>query len=551
MITLEAKLRDPEQKLNGLCLQGDEARAELGIQVLPAHAQTFAGMHVAVYLRISDDKLENESGVRRQAVDTVWHVLQRGAASVTIYEENDTSAYKKRRVLHVEPSSGSRYWVWRVIRPGWQAMLTALRTGTQQGVCVANMDRLARDPRDLEDAIELAEYYKRRFEGVTGSLDLNTDDGRAMARVMVAMQNKASADTARRTRRKHLELAEAGVPVGAYRPFGWKPDRKTKDPVESKEIEDAVDKILAGVKISAIVVDWQSRGILTTPGNRWRWSSFVTMLRNPRLCGLRSRVIREIDEEGKTHSHWEIVTKPDGTEVTGLWEAIITREKWDALIKIIGTERGGTRNLPGGTRKHLLGGLLRCGRCPTLPRMSGIDTLHYGKPYLRYQCASPLHGGCGANTRPMEVMDNLIRELVFRYHDQRGGEAVVVPDAVIDEARIAEIDELLADAYAAWKAKELPSKDYFAMRNDLTSEKEELESEKALAEQDAMSSDFQIDVRNRWDDPSVTVHERRAFIERYIELIIVHPIEPTWNERKRKMTRSRVFDEDLIEPIWR
>ena len=72
-------------------------------------------------------------------------------------------------------------------------MLTDLRSGVIDGVVVYDLDRLARDNRDLEDAIETAQYSGKVWAGVTGSVDLSTDGGRAMARVLVAMQNKSSA----------------------------------------------------------------------------------------------------------------------------------------------------------------------------------------------------------------------------------------------------------------------------------------------------------------------------------------------------------------------
>lgn len=95
---------------------------------------------------------------------------------------------------------------------------------------------------------------------------------------MVAMGNKASADTARRTRRNHKELAEAGVPVGARRAFGWQ---------EAREAREAIDKLIAGVKLTGILADWRKRGIKTTAGKDWRWPPFTMYLRNPAwpACG--------------------------------------------------------------------------------------------------------------------------------------------------------------------------------------------------------------------------------------------------------------------------
>jgi site-specific DNA recombinase len=556
MPNLAALLKTPGEGLDGLTVPGDLAREQLGIHLPPSHAQTFAGMAVAIYLRISDDRNEDEGGVRRQGEDTVGHVLLQGASQLTFYVENDTSAFNKKRITLVDPN-GNRYYVWRVIRPRWQSMLSSLRTGTQQAVTVYNIDRLARDPRDLEDAIELAEYYRRRFEGVTGSLDLNTDDGRAMARVMVAMANKASADMSRRNKRKHQELAEAGIPVGAHRPFGWQADKRTLNEAEAQEIRTAIDKILAGVTPTGIMADWQDRGVLTPRGNTWKWSPFLSMLRNPRLCGVRARMVRTPDDEGRASDQWEIVKRADGTEVGGQWEPIITRDRWDALIARIGSSAKPSMYYEvGGNRKYLLSGLVRCGKCQHHPRMNGITSRIRDKPYSRYACDGTLDGGCGSNSRSMEKVDELIRDLVFERHDElsEAGEPASEPDPA-DEERLRDLEELLEELWAQYKhpdrSQRLPGKDYFAMRADLIKERDELQAMRSMVERQVVSADVAEDVRKRWD--IATVHERRAFIERYVEAVIILPIEPVWNAKLGRMVRpgSRLFDPGLIEPVWR
>ena len=89
-------------------------------------------------------------------------------------------------------------------------MLEDYEDGGIDGVIFYDLDRLARQPRDLEDLIDLAEYYKRPVETVTGQLDLRTSNGRAMARVLVAMANKSSEDTSRRVARAQLQEAQQG-----------------------------------------------------------------------------------------------------------------------------------------------------------------------------------------------------------------------------------------------------------------------------------------------------------------------------------------------------
>ncbi|MFC4089311.1 recombinase family protein [Micromonospora sp. GCM10011541] len=520
--------------------------------------QSLKGKVVAIYLRISDDKEEEGKGVRRQAKDSIYYALSRGAATIVIYEENDTGAFKKKRLVKTA-SDGFRYYVWRVVRPVWDRQLADLRANVAQAVVTYDIDRLARDNRDLEDAIELAEYMGKLFMGVTGSLDLLTDSGRAMARVLVAMANKSSADTARRVAREHLARAEAGEPAGGRRPFGWTEDKRTLDPVESEHIKDAVASMLAGVTPSAVMADWLKRGILTPRGNPWTWAPFHSMMRNPRICGWRGKLETINLPDGRIRQVWQIVKKADGTEVKGKWEPIVSRDDWEKLRATIG-EGHAPKDTPAGEAraKHLLSGLVLCGRCAHTPRMVGVETKSKGRNGLPritrfYQCLGATARGCGRNSRAMDPLDDLIRDTVFEVHDKRGGvvpeiEEEPSPDPHAD--RINEIEELLAEAYDAWKGKLLPSADYFKIRADLTAEKEELEEEQS----DALllggpSLNTRVDVRGTWDER--TNAERRAFLSHYLQAVIIHPIEKVWDERKKKDIHPLRFNPDLIEPVWR
>jgi DNA invertase Pin-like site-specific DNA recombinase len=558
MINLALRLETLGEPLDGIRMDGDEARRQLGVDLLPEHMQSLKGKVVAIYLRISDDKLEEGKGVRRQAKDSIYYTLCRGAATIIIYEENDTGAFKKKRLVRTA-SDGFRYYVWRVVRPVWDRMLGELRSNITQASVTYDIDRLARDNRDLEDAIELAEYMGKLFMGVTGSLDLLTDSGRAMARVLVAMANKSSADTARRVAREHLARAEAGEPAGGRRPFGWQDDKRTLHPVESEHIRDAVASMLAGVTPSAVMADWIKRGILTPRGNVWTWSPFHSMMRNPRICGWRGKLETVNLPDGRIRQVWQIVKKADGTEVKGKWEPIVSRDDWEKLRSIIG-EGHTPKDTPAGEprAKHLLSGLVLCGRCAHTPRMVGVETTSKGRGGKTritrfYQCLGVTARGCGKNSRAMDPLDDLIRDLVFRVHDKRGGlvpevEEEATPDP--HEDRIAEIEELLAEAYDAWKAKLLPSSDYFKIRADLTAEKEELEEEQSDALLlGAPALNTRVDVRTTWDERSNA--ERRAFLSHYLQAVIVHPIEKVYDEKKKRMVHPLRFNPELIEPVWR
>jgi site-specific DNA recombinase len=237
-----------------------------------------AGRVTGRYTRISDDTEHQARGVARQDEDERAFIEAAGGVVGPLYEENDTSAYRKKRVRLPDGMI-----VYRVLRPVWQRMLADLRAGVITAACVADLDRLARDPRDLEDAIEVVEHYRRPIVGVRGGFDLLSDNGRFAARILVAQANKSSADTAARVARKHLEQQQQGVPTGGRRPFGWQADKRTLEPAEARELRLAVARILAGWSVGAVVMDFNTRGVHPTRSSAWVPSSLPAQVQHRHL----------------------------------------------------------------------------------------------------------------------------------------------------------------------------------------------------------------------------------------------------------------------------
>ena len=64
---------------------------------------------------------------------------------------------------------------WRTYRPKLRHALDLLAKGENDGFIPLDLDRAFRDPRDLEDLIDIAEEYGVPVESVTGSLRLGND----------------------------------------------------------------------------------------------------------------------------------------------------------------------------------------------------------------------------------------------------------------------------------------------------------------------------------------------------------------------------------------
>lgn len=343
-------------------------------------------------LRISEDPKDLRAGVDRQREDIIAAVSARGGDPEAILwsVENDTSAYKKRRIHLMDPE-GNPYVGYRVIRPVWHEVLRCLRRREVSRVMVWDLDRLARDPRDLEDAIEAVQYYGARVEGsVPGSIDLTTDGGIAMARVIVAMNAKSSADTSRRVRRVHEANAKAGKPVGGYRPFGWCDDKLALHPIEAPIARKMAQDVLDGIALRAIARDLNTAGVTTTAGKEWKHQTIRQYLRNPRLCGWRT--LRR-----------EVLLDASGKPVEGLWEPLMDVETWERLQAVLAPSTGRIRVPRRGARHYFLTGLLRCGKCGG-PMYGNRATAKLGT----YACQQ---GHVGATVKHV---DDLVGSLIVR-----------------------------------------------------------------------------------------------------------------------------------------
>lgn len=452
----------------------------------------------ATYSRISEDPHDTRAGVDRQAKDSAAYVRRRGGRVSKTYVENDTSAFKRRRTLLVEPDGTQRYG-YRVIRPVFQQMLTDLRSGVITAAVVYDLDRFVRDPRDLEDAIEVAQHYGRTVVDHSGTLDLSTDAGRAMARVMTAMANKASADTSRRVSAWHRHRALQGAPLVGHRPFGWNDDRLTLHPIEGPILREWIDRALAGETYSAIARDAQAAGIVGTRGKPFMASSMRRVMLSERVCGYRTL-------------NGSLLTDDAGAPVLGAWEAICTPQEWATLtgrwtpIKSLGGNRHTER------RKYLLSGVIRCGKCGK--GMCG--TVRSGREGWVYKCPAKDRGGCGGTQRNGPRLDEFVMTYVAELLPEKG----VRPSATHPVCRALEdAQHRLSETTSAYAAGKMTSDTFYKLLPALEAAVTDLKRRQPRARLALVTKN----IKKAWAD--LPLPTRRIVIREYISAVEVLPLD--------------------------
>jgi DNA invertase Pin-like site-specific DNA recombinase len=281
------------------------------------------------------------------------------------YMDNDTSA-----------SNGKT-------RPDYQRMLADIRDGRIDAVVAWDLDRLYRQPRELEDLIDLADQKHLALATVGGEADLSTDNGRLFARIKGAVAKSETDRKSARQKRAAQQRAEAGTPGRSTVPFGYRQagDALELEPAEAMMVRDAYSAILAGVSLHAITRQWNTGNVPTRRGNRWSGATVRQVLMAWRNAGVAVYKGEPVGE--------------------GAWPAIVDRDVFDGVRAVLtqpGRRIGGTSS----GRKHLLSGIAVCGKCShTMGSAKSTD----GRAV--YVCKH-----CFGVTRDMERVDELVAGVV-------------------------------------------------------------------------------------------------------------------------------------------
>jgi len=107
-----------------------------------------------IWVLLARESTDRERQLDNQLTDLRAEVARIGGRIDREIPENAVSAFKRQRVTLPDGTYG-----YRVVRPEWEKILTALRRGECNALMVPDIDRAMRDPRTLEDLIDVVEYY--------------------------------------------------------------------------------------------------------------------------------------------------------------------------------------------------------------------------------------------------------------------------------------------------------------------------------------------------------------------------------------------------------
>ncbi|GAA0946085.1 recombinase family protein [Actinocorallia libanotica] len=457
---------------------------------------------------------EERRGVLKQHEDVRALGRQHGR-EVVIYEDNDLSAFKRN-----------------VRRPDFERMIKDLRQGKIDGIVAYDIDRVYRQPRDLERVIDIYESSKRPliFDTQSGmNFDLTTGDGRFSARLFVNIANKASEDTSRRIKRDNLAKAKKGKYHGGQLAYGWREDDRTKlDRKAAGHIEKAIEMHFAGDRMSTIMKWLSAQGVVNPNTNKpFTWAGTKTLIYRARNAGIRVHLDEPLFDD-------------DGNYVMGDWEPIISIETYEALneMKNVASKKPQEKD----AAKYLLTNIVRCGRCGN--KMNGKPVWVRGKktPSFAYNCTKTDPDACGKLGVSGPRVDELIKELVWAQVEKSLKARKVAPkvEPWEGEADLADVEEQIREIKQLWAEKKVKAALYLLTLDELEERKKELLGQRALHN---VSPELRLVtpelVKKGWS--GLSLERQRKIVRTVLAGVIVHP---------SPHGRGGGFDSSRIEPAF-
>ncbi|WP_020659673.1 recombinase family protein [Amycolatopsis benzoatilytica] len=443
--------------------------------------------------------------------------------------ESNVSSFKRRRVMLPDGTYG-----YRVVRPDWEATMTALRRGEANALAGVDIDRLTRDPRILEDLIDAVELYGIYVASMTGNIDLSTDAGISAARGLVNQRNTESRNTSRRVSDGKRRAAARGQHNGGrMRPFGWRKDRVTINKREAAHIRRELPRIRAGVSPLTLANEWNKRRIPTVTGVPWRAGTVRNMFLRPRMCGqavYRGEVVK--DEQGKP--------------VRGRWEPILTDDEHAEVVRAWGPSGPESHSRLGGKGRgyrtnHLLSPFVRCGKCNA--RMIGSSRRDQRTKELVeiYRCPTKGQGGCAGIARSAEPVDAYVTALVLAEHEKIQSRKFEDLPPWPKQKELDDAEDRIAESTREYEAGRYSAERYFPSLARMEAQVAELRREARRYERRRDSRRAVVaNLRKEWDKPDFTIEQKQAAIAKSLVAVVIGPAN-----------KGGRFHPDQITPIFR
>jgi site-specific DNA recombinase len=446
-------------------------------------------IRAAIYLRISQDPKEDGLAIERQESDCVGIADSRGWLVTKTY--SDTVSASKRNVS----------------RPNYERMFEDFKRGQFEALICWDLDRLTRQPRQLEDWIDASVENGLLLVTANNEADLSNDNGRLFARMKAAVARAEIERKSARQKRKNEQLTDDGRPVPGRRRFGYMSDNMTVMPDEGIKVLRLFEDFGNGRSIRSLSVEmaWRPVRVRETLTNR----SYI----------------------GEVRHHGRFLPSDKITP-------IVSVELFEK-VQIVLTDPT-RKTSPGSAVVHLMSGLANCGICGA--------TMHFQNGYM-----------CSKSTSHVFIKgEKLENAVVWSIHLWANGSVNAENDD--SDSNSNETQELLLELQEVnrlravqQKLAEMSGADLDLVKRELANlggAAEKISSKLAQNRADSAQSTLLAALKNSWQKPldMLGFEEWQASMTEATKLLGVEPSITTISQYEYISRVGRNIDEWL--PYW-
>ena len=359
-------------------------------------------------------------------------------------------------------------------RPGLLEMLS--RLDEFDLVIMRQQDRISRDPVIWGTAASAFQKAGVRVETFTGSIDLDTPQGRFMADMMAAVGKLEKGQIGQRVKQASLARAKAGYHNGR-RPFGYQLEATGETARNGRPIMRLVKHPAEAEVVERIFREYAREGITQREICRRLNQDGIKAQRGRWTQGSISKTLGCVTYAGKV--------KANGKVYEGKHEEIIEPELWEDAVKLRAASKS-TRRGKRPTANHLLGGgLLTCPGCGSTMGAAWRPQRGAARTWEAYMCSKRANEGleaCGQKPLKREPIDQAIFNFVmdtaldleateialYEQMDSKLTEVAALRDQAEQEAM--KVDSRLTRAKADYLDGELTAGEWRELKADLAAD---------------------------------------------------------------------------------
>ncbi|MCJ8013384.1 recombinase family protein [Paenibacillus sp. KQZ6P-2] len=412
-------------------------------------------------------------------------------------------------------------------RPELKRLIQAVKNGSVSRIMVTKLDRMSRRLLDLLNLIDLFQDYEVSFVSISESFDTNTPSGRLTLQVLGAVAEFERERIRERVFENMFHAANTGKWL-TQSPYGY--DLVDKSLVINDKEAEIVRRVYdlylnEGLGFYSIAKGLNEEGVPSRQRKEWSIRAIKLMLTNPAYKGTlvwNRKDSSKSQRKDKDIAEW--VTVEDCLPI------IIEKSVWERVQNRMGqiTMAPRAKSSP-----HLLGGLLRCGKCG-----SGMSIGFSGSPskrYRVYRCsANKNKGTCTSKQYRADSVEEWFKEgLVQLMEDTSGILMIMVKDAAVKSER-EQLEQKVNTAKARYKRKIEAYTSGLIELEDLNEEKERLDQilldlekmsrgEVETVDMEQLQQELNDKVNNIISAIDILpVEQAKGIIQTFIQYVVIH-----------------------------